>query len=64
MIERQVPMQGHPLTQAYLMGAKATDHATMQSFTRMAQFLELGLSPREIAQAKLAAEILIERQMP
>ena len=60
-IAGQFPQARHPLTQAYIMGARARDPATMRDSVRLAKILEAELTAVRIAQCKLAAEVLIER---
>ena len=64
MIERQMPNQNHPLTLAYMMGARATNPAALGEIMRLIRACEKDADQLTIDQCKLAAEILIEREMP
>jgi hypothetical protein len=64
MIARQMPNQNHPLTRAYMLGARATNHASMSEAMRLIHACERAADRLTIDQCKLAAEILIERKMP
>jgi hypothetical protein len=64
LIARQMPNQNHPLTRAYMLGARATSHASMSEAMRLIHACERAADRLTIDQCKLAAEILIERKMP
>jgi hypothetical protein len=64
MIERQMPNQNHPLTRAYMLGARATSPQAMTEALRLIRACELGVDQLTINQCKLAAEVMIERKMP
>jgi len=56
-----LPNQTHPLTLAYIAGARATTHQAMTDAVRMTRALEKEATEQTIAACKVAAEILIER---
>ena len=56
-----LPNQAHPLTLAYIAGARATTHQAMTDAVRMIRTLEKEATEQTIAACKVAAEILIER---
>jgi hypothetical protein len=64
MIARQMPNQNHPLTRAYMLGARATSPQAMTEAMRLIAACERAADRLTIDQCKLAAEILIERKMP
>lgn len=64
LIARKMPNQNHPLTRAYMLGARATSHASMSEAMRLIHACERAADRLTIDQCKLAAEILIERKMP
>lgn len=64
LTERQMPNQRHPLTRAYMIAARATTQAAYSESMRLVRGLERDADQLTIDQCKLAAEILIERQMP
>jgi hypothetical protein len=64
LIERQMPNQNHPLTRAYMLGARATSTAAYAEAMRLIRACETAADQLTIDQCKLAAEIMIERKMP
>jgi hypothetical protein len=64
LIARQMPNQDHPLTRAYMLGARATTPAAMTEAMRLIRACETGVDQLTIDQCKLAAEVMIERKMP
>lgn len=48
------------LVDAYLLGVRARTHEDMVAAMKLARMLESSLSPTEVAQAKLRAELEIE----
>jgi hypothetical protein len=59
-----LPNQNHPLTRAYMLGARATSPQAMTEAMRLIRACETGVDQLTIDQCKLAAEVLIERKMP
>ena len=59
-----MPNQNHPLTRAYMLGARMTDPTGLGEIMRLIVACETGADQLTIDQCKLAAEILLERQMP
>jgi hypothetical protein len=59
-----MPNQNHPLTRAYMLGARATSPQAMTDAMRLIAACELGVDQLTIDQCKLAAEVLLERKMP
>ena len=64
LIERQMPNQNHPLTRAYMLGARATSTAAYAEAMRLIRACETAADQLTIDQCKLAAEVMIERKMP
>ena len=64
MIARQMPNQNHPLTRAYMLGARATTAAAYTEAVRLIRACEEAADQLTIDQCKLAAEVMIERKMP
>lgn len=58
-----LPMQNHPLTLAMMTGARATTHEAVRHSMMIARELARDLTPTQVEQCKLAAEVLIERRM-
>jgi hypothetical protein len=56
------PEANHPLTRAYLIGAKARTHEQMRDTLRLVKALEARSTEQHKAACKLAAEILLERK--
>ena len=56
-----LPQQNHPLTLAYLAGARAKTHDAMRQAMPVIHQLEQVESEMSRAQCKLAAEVLMER---
>ena len=59
-----LPNQNHPLTRAYMLGARATSPQAMTEAMRLIRACEGGVDKLTVDQCKLAAEIMIERGMP
>jgi hypothetical protein len=59
-----LPNQNHPLTRAYMLGARATSPQAMTEAMRLIRACELGVDQLTIDQCKLAADVLLERKMP
>ena len=59
-----LPNQNHPLTRAYMLGARATSPQAMTDAMRLIAACELGVDQLTIDQCKLAADVLLERKMP
>ena len=59
-----LPNQNHPLTRAYMLGARATSPQAMSEAMRLIRACEIGVDQLTIDQCKLAAEVMIERRMP
>jgi len=64
LIERQMPNENHPLTRAYMLGARATTPDAYGEALRLIRACETAADQLTIDQCKLAAEVLIERKMP
>jgi hypothetical protein len=63
--ERAVmPNQNHPLTRAYMLGARATSPQAMSEAMRLIRACEGAADQLTIDQCKLAADVLLERRMP
>lgn len=56
-----LPNENHPLTLAYIAGARSREYDTMRQAMRLIQSLERDATELLRAQCKLAAEVLIER---
>jgi hypothetical protein len=48
------------LVTAYLMGARARTHEDMMAAVRMSKMLEITLTPREVEECKLQAELELD----
>jgi hypothetical protein len=59
-----LPNQNHPLTRAYMLGARASTPAAYSEAMRLIATCEGGVDKLTVEQCKLAAEIMIERGMP
>lgn len=59
-----LPNQDHPLTRAYMVGARSTTQAAYSEALRLIRACEDAAEQITIDQCKLAAEIMIERKMP
>jgi hypothetical protein len=59
-----MPNQNHPLTRAYILGARAKTSDTMREATILIKQIEGAADQLTIDQCKLAAEVMIERRMP
>ena len=64
VVARQLPRKNHPLTRAYVLGARSTTPAAYAEAMRLIRDCETDADQLTIDQCKLAADILIERQMP
>ena len=62
--KKPMPNQNHPLTRAYMLGARATSPQAMTDAMRLIAACELGVDQLTIDQCKLAADVLLERKMP
>ncbi len=58
-----LPNQNHPLTRAYMLGARSTTQSAYAEALRLIRASEDAADQITIDQCKLAAEILIERKM-
>lgn len=58
------PKENHPLTRAYMLGARSTTAAAYSEAVRLIAACEKEADQITIDQCKLAAEILIERKVP
>ena len=56
-----LPNHDHPLTMAYIAGARATTHQSMVNAMQMIRALEKEATEQTKAACGVAAEILIER---
>ena len=56
-----LPNENHPLTLAYIAGARSREYEPMRQAMRLIQSLERDATEQLRAQCKLAAEILMER---
>lgn len=56
-----LPNHDHPLTLAYIAGARATTHSAMADAVKLIRALEKEAAEQTIAACEVAAEILIER---
>lgn len=63
-VAEMLPNQNHPLTRAYMLGARSTTPAAMTEAMRLIRACETGADQLTIDQCKLAAEFLLERKMP
>ena len=59
-----LPNQNHPLTRAYMLGARATSPQAMTDAMRLIAACEGQADQLTIDQCKLAAEVMLERKMP
>jgi hypothetical protein len=59
-----MPNQNHPLTRAYILGARATTQLAYSEALRLIRACEGAADQLTIDQCKLAAEVLLERKMP
>lgn len=62
-ISKMLPNQDHPLTRAYMLGARSTTQSAYSEALRLIRACEGAADQLTIDQCKLAAEILIERQI-
>ena len=62
--KKTMPNQNHPLTRAYILGARAKTSDTMREATILIKQIEGAADQLTIDQCKLAAEVMIERRMP
>lgn len=58
-----IPQQNHPLTLAYVAWAGARTHGDMGKFMRLVRSLETDAPQVLRDQCKLAADVLVEREM-
>ena len=58
-----LPMQDHPLTLALVAGARATTHEAARQSVMLARQIQKELTQTQIEQCKLAADVLIEREI-
>ena len=58
-----MPQHNHPLTLAYIAGARATTPQAMRDAMAIIRGCETDATETLVAQCKLAAEVLIERKM-
>ena len=56
-----LPNEQHPLTLAYIGGARSREYEPMRQAMRLIQGLERDATEQLRAQCKLAADVLIER---
>lgn len=56
-------MSDHPYTLALIAGSRARSHDAMRQAMVFARQIARELKPTEVEQCKLAAEVLIEREM-
>ena len=63
MQDKPFPMSYHPLTLALIAGARAHTHEAMRQASLLSRQMAHGLTPTEIEQCKLAAEVMIERNL-
>jgi hypothetical protein len=59
-----LPNQNHPLTRAYMLGARATSPQAMTEAMRLIRACEGAADQLTIDQCKLAADVLLERKAP
>ena len=64
LLARELPRQNHPLTRAYMVGARSTTQSAYSEAVRLIRACETEADQLTIDQCKLAAEVLIERKMP
>ena len=57
------PKHNHPLTLAYIAGARATTPQAIKDAMAIIRSCEADADPVLLAQCKLAAEVLIERKL-
>ena len=58
-----LPNQNHPLTRAYMLGARSITQAAYSEALRLILACEGAADQLTIDQCKLAADVLIERKM-
>jgi hypothetical protein len=58
-----MPNQNHPLTRAYMLGARTTNPTALGEVMRLIRACETDADQLTIDQCKLAAEVLLERQI-
>ena len=64
LLARELPRQNHPLTRAYLLGARSTTQSAYTEALRLIRACETDADQLTIDQCKLAADVMIERKMP
>ena len=63
-LSKMLPNQNHPLTRAYIVGARSTTQSAYTEALRLIRACEGAADQLTIDQCKLAAEVMIERKMP
>lgn len=63
-LSKMLPNENHPLTRAYMVGARSTTQTAYSEALRLIRACEGAADQITIDQCKLAAEIMIERKMP
>jgi len=63
-ITKMLPNQHHPLTRAYMLGARSTTQSAYSEALRLIRACEGAADQLTIDQCKLASEVMIERKMP
>jgi hypothetical protein len=58
-----MPHQNHPLTRAYLLGARTTGPVGLGEIMRLIAACEAEADQLTIDQCKLAAEVMLERKL-
>lgn len=58
------PQHNHPLTLAYIAGARANTPQAMRDAMAVIRSCEADADQQTRAQCRLAAEVMIERKMP
>lgn len=63
-LSKMLPNRNHPLTRAYMMGARSTTQSAYTEALRLIRACETGADQITIDQCKLAADVMIERREP
>jgi hypothetical protein len=63
-LSKMLPNQNHPLTRAYMLGARSTTQSAYSEALRLIAACETEADQLTIDQCKLAADVMIERKMP
>lgn len=63
-LSKMLPNQNHPLTRAYMMGARSTTQSAYTEALRLIRACETEADQITIDQCKLAADVMIERREP